>query len=398
MSELVTSAGTIRAATVGVNIPQWGQWRVDLIGEGGTAPPVGSAATATIGDLTLVGTVTRSGDDAPERPHVIVTGGAGWSGTLTSASLTFQSDAAVRLSTALDRLAALAGETIDQPADATMDLHWSSIASRLGETVRYRDVLTELVRAGNIPGWYVGSDGVTHFVARTGVEVATRRTPIRNNAGVGIATYGVDSPASFLPGNTIDGVPILRTIINETASRLTVDTWTGPTIRSRILRLVLNGLPWLTYSYPRTYVVADRDGGGLLDLIPPPDAGHLPELEAVEQWILGGSNVTSVPGTRCLVMFRDADKRRPVVVGFEQSTPVAVTIAGGGERIARKGDAAHAGRLLLDGAVLYYRQTLLVPWVPVLGPATPGTPTNADAGTPLVGDITQGSTIATCGG
>lgn len=398
MSNLVTSAGTIRASTVGARIPEWGQWHVDLIGESGAAPPVGSAATVTIEDLVLTGTVIGSGLDAPEKPHVTVVGGAGWNGTLTSASLTFQSDAAVRLSTVLARLAALAGEPIEQPVDATMDLHWSSIASRLGETVRYRDVLAELVRAGNIPGWYVGSDGVTRFVARTGVEVAVRRTEIRANAGVGVTTYGVDSPASFLPGNTLDGVPILRTIINETAQRLTVDAWTGPTIRSRILRMVLNGLPWLAYSYPRTYVVADRDGGGLLDLIPPPDAGHLPELEAVEQWILGGSNVTSVPGTRCLVMFRDADKRRPVVVGFEQSTPVAVTIAGGGEGIARKEDAVHAGRLLLDGAVLYYRQTLIAPWVPVPGPAMPGSPTNADAGTPLVGDITQGSTIATCGG
>lgn len=87
-----------------------------------------------------------------------------------------------------------------------------------------------------------------------------------------------------------------------------------PSIRTSILRMVAEHFPALVYGYPRTYVVAAVLADGRLDLVPPPDAQHLPELEAVEQWGLGV--VTPSVGSSVCVMFRDADPSRRAVVSW----------------------------------------------------------------------------------
>lgn len=96
-----------------------------------------------------------------------------------------------------------------------------------------------------------------------------------------------------------------------------------PTIRESILRMVAGAFPALVFGHPRTYVVQSVNADKTLDLEPPPDARHLPELRAVEQWGLG--KVTPAAGSEVCVLFRDANPSRPIVVpwGFA-STPEKV--------------------------------------------------------------------------
>ncbi len=86
-------------------------------------------------------------------------------------------------------------------------------------------------------------------------------------------------------------------------------------IRSSILRMVADAFPSLVYGHPRTYKVTAVRGDKRLDLSPPADAPHLPELDAVEQWGLG--KVTPVVGSEVSVVFRDADPTRPIVVNWQ---------------------------------------------------------------------------------
>jgi len=168
---------------------------------------------------------------------------------------------------------------------------------------------------------------------------------------------------------------------------------------------------------------------GTLDLVPPPDVTGLEEHEAVEQWTLGGALVTPTVGALVEVAFRDANRRRPVVVGFAPGVPAevlvdagdtlslgptshTVDIAGGGPAVAREGDAVVAGYLLYDSTTftVYYSPALDVPvyaislsapGLAVVGvlpnPNTPLPPSPGTPGTPLPGRITSGSTKATCG-
>lgn len=90
-----------------------------------------------------------------------------------------------------------------------------------------------------------------------------------------------------------------------------------PALRTSILRVVASAFPSLVYGHAHTYKVT-AVVGGKLDLSPPADAQHLPELAAVEQWGVG--LVTPPIGSEVCVLFRDADPTRPIVVPFEPAS------------------------------------------------------------------------------
>lgn len=220
----MSTVGDAHAHTLRLTVPQFGQWRLDAVLEGGEAPAEGSVVSAIVGDdLSLTGRVLRSGLDAPDRPHVVVVGGLGWEAPLI-APVSYQSDASIMLSTVLDDLARRASEMVERPMDVPLGLAYASAARRT-----IRDALNALVLSGYMPMWRVDPDGVTRFGARVGTTIATRATVIRRNLGVSLRVVGIDSPASFLPGNTlVDGetnVPITRVIIDEATNRLEAEVW-----------------------------------------------------------------------------------------------------------------------------------------------------------------------------
>lgn len=384
--------GDIAVVALTLVWPAFGSPRADMTLDGGTPPAVGARATLTVGDLTMTGTVTISAEELPARPRVVLVGGAGWD-RLVATPLSYQSDAGVRLKSVLAELAARAGETIEQPGDVSVGGYYECIASRPYEPVRLRDALAELVRAGSVQPWRVDPDGVTRFGARASAEVSVARaTRISRDVSAGLRVIGIDAPLAFLPGNTLDGEPIGRLIVVETSGKLVAELWSpGP------LELPVRVMS----DRPRTYVVANVRGDKRLDLVPPTDAPHLPEIAACEQWTLGGSQVTPTVGAEVLVAFRDERRSRPVVVAFESSSvPDEVTIAGGGPAVARVGDIA--GTLMWEPSppTLYYSPGPLSPYVAVT--VNPNSPTPPTTSTPLLlpgtdVEIATGSDRAGCG-
>ena len=219
----MSTVGAAHAHTLRLTLPRYGQWRLDAVLEGGDVPAEGATVSALVGDLELTGKVLRAGFDAPDRPHVVLVGGLGWE-TPLAAPVSYQSDASVMLSTVLDDLARRAGETLERPADVPLGLAYASPARR---TVR--DALNALALVGYTPPWRVDPDGVTRYGDRVGATVTARATVIRRNFGVSLRVVGIDSPASFLPGNTlVDGdsnVLITRAVVDEATNRLEVEVW-----------------------------------------------------------------------------------------------------------------------------------------------------------------------------
>lgn len=229
MSTLSTEAtGIQRVTRCAVRFWRHGQWRVDATldqtAETGALPS--GAATVDLPGLALAGRVLRAGFDLPQRPVVVVIGGLGWNAPIAGGPiLSYSSDVGVRLSAVLRDLAAAAGEPIVQPADQTLGLHYALLAATSGAPRRYREALTDLLRAGVVPGWYVDPAGVTRFAARDASPVTARATPQPARADVGLRVFGIDEPAEFLPGREIDGVAIERSVIHETPDNLTVECW-----------------------------------------------------------------------------------------------------------------------------------------------------------------------------
>lgn len=415
----MSTLGDQRIRIVHASFPEAGQMRADVILEQGPLPS--GTLTMDIAGLSAVVTVERAAFDSPEVPHAVVVAGIGWDTIVTAdaaRSLSMFADPGVRLSSVLRTLASLAGETIVQPTDRTIGLHWGAISTAATGGVRYRDILARMVREGMIATWYVGLDGATRFTPRAASTPTGRATFLRGNGAVGLRVYGVDDPSEFLPGAVVDGTAVGRAVVVETPESLTVECWDveAPTVRTHLLRIVANAFPSILYGYPRSYIVAATNADKTIDLVPPPTSPELRELQHVPQWSLGGSLVTPLVGALVLVSFRDADDRQPVVLGWAPGVPsevlhdaadllelgpsaTAIELAGGGPAVVRVGDAIAAGYLIQDAANhVHWRETLLDAWAQLpLGTGPGQAPTPGDVGLPVVGTATTGSSVVESG-
>ncbi len=191
---------------------------------GGALPVLGETVPLVIADLALTGYVLQSAYDQPDRPRAIIVGGNGWDRPV-AAPMSYQSSIGVRLASVLRDLSRFSGETLVLPADRAIGQAFAFPASTARTVRRYRDVLSALVTFGYVDPWRVDPDGVTRFGARVGVEVTARATDMGSESNVQLTTYGVDSPAAFLPGNVVAGTVIQRLTVRETAGSLTVGVW-----------------------------------------------------------------------------------------------------------------------------------------------------------------------------
>lgn len=215
----------VAISTAVLNVPAFGSWRLRTVLAAEPAPTEGSRVTATIQGFALLGgTVVQSGSDAPGKASATVVGGAGWDRSLV-APISFRSDAGVRLSTVLRELATRAGEPIEQPADATLGIHFAVAAGRLGVPVLLRDVLAELVRMGAVAPWRVDPDGVTRFGARPTTTVTSRALRLWRDAATGQGLFGIDRPGDFMPGAVLEDKPILRVVLRDLPRTLTAEVW-----------------------------------------------------------------------------------------------------------------------------------------------------------------------------
>jgi len=213
--------GARRCTALSVTIPPAGTWLGDAVLDSGD-PPSPGAATLTIGDLALVCTILpgRGGLDAPERPHVVLQGGAGWLKPLAAGA--FESPGGVRLSTVLGALAGLTGERLGPFAEVRLppDYGWAS-----GDTGA--DVLADLVRRGALSTWRITPKGFTAFTPwpSTGAADAFGVIEDRDLArGVRYVRLS-DRIAAWLPGATVQGVRIARIVLTERDQETRVQTW-----------------------------------------------------------------------------------------------------------------------------------------------------------------------------
>lgn len=276
--------------------------------------------------------VLRSDFDAAGRPHAVVVGGLGWHGLVTK-PLSFSSSGGIRLSTVLSACAQGAGQAIAQPTDHTIGDHYELAASKTGEPIRWSDALNDLMRAGIVPTWRVDPDGVTRFSARTATAVTARATLMRRDSALGLSTYGLDAPAGFLPGNTVDGVPIGKLVVREHAHKLEADVYSAntakapPTIREMLRRI----MPDSPEHRASTYNVAAVHADGTLDLSP--NLPNLPEIKNCEQWTVGGIKYTPAIGTSVVVLYRDSNKTSPIAFAFELANATFAPVAAVGDQV-----------------------------------------------------------------
>ncbi len=234
-----------RTTDLDAHIPPAGGWRAQGHLDSG-APLALGAATLTIGDLDLVGTVTDSYLDAPEHPMFVLEGGAGWNKLLPAPGASYSSPSGVRLSTVLRDLAELAGELYDAPPEAKLDTSYGWDAST-EKPIRARHVLDDLVARKAIPTWRVAPNGRTRFDAWPSLPAADALGVIEDREmAQGVRDVALQaSVAAWLPGATVQGARILRLELHETGAELRAKVWTAPTPLKSLRSIILGLFPWL---------------------------------------------------------------------------------------------------------------------------------------------------------
>lgn len=214
-----------------VSIPPSGAWVGTFALNASKLPALGRAVLA-IGDLQLVGAIIRTDfDDHPGGGLVTATarGGAGWR-LQTAREGVYASESGVRLSTVLQDVARLAGETYAAPADTSLGVGYRWEKSEPLTPVHYESVLHDLVARGYVPTWRAAPSGETRFDAWPSIGAADGRGRITDRHGArDRRTVGLDvQVAAFLPGATLEGAVIQRTILRETADSLEALVYVAP--------------------------------------------------------------------------------------------------------------------------------------------------------------------------
>lgn len=212
------------------HIPPSGGWLATVQLDSSVLPSIGPSALV-IGDLTLRGSIIRTDfDDHPGGGLVmaVAQGGAGW--RLPVAQQGRYEGGSVRLSTVLEDIAEQAGEAFDAPSDRSVGDAYQWEAHTPAAPVHCRDVLNDLVWRGYLPTWRVDpGTGRTRFDGWPARGRADGRGRVTGRAGSrGRRVVGLDvQVAAFLPGATLEGTTITRTVIREDSGSLSVDVYSA---------------------------------------------------------------------------------------------------------------------------------------------------------------------------
>jgi hypothetical protein len=222
--------GTRRVLDIELHVPPAGGFFGSGHIESGQPPPAGRT-TLTIGDLQIVGTVLagRGGTDSPDRPAFVFAGGYGWHALLPPPGAAYASPRGVRsspngvrLSTVLRDLGAIAGEAYDAPSEVSLGPAYGWTAGARG-----RAVLADLVARGAVPTWRVLPSGRTSFSSWPALPAADARGRITDRR---LAWGGRDvaldhAVTAWLPGATVQGITIARTVLRESAGELRAEVY-----------------------------------------------------------------------------------------------------------------------------------------------------------------------------
>ena len=293
-----------------VRIPAAGEWFADV--EIDTEETLSGQLTLTVGDLDLVGTVSRGGLWAGSSAYRIVAGAAGW-GTEAGAR---GYGGAVYRSTIIADLALATGETV---ASGYEDAFLGEAYARPSGTARR--VLSALVGE---QGWYVSTAGVTTIAARASTAIGSEYQVTRVLPGSAVAIVATEEPAAFQPGATMLVGGSARTIasveLELTASQFRVYATLdddGDRLKRAIRALIRDAMIEVRHHGVWEYRVFGSSGNRW-DLQIVESASGLPDLQGVPlRPGLPGGNADLTIGSVVLVGFVNGNPARPVVLAYE---------------------------------------------------------------------------------
>lgn len=308
--------------------PWQGAWLADVdidLDATGVVPT--GPVTLVIGATTLIGTIdpTASGKFATHVRARIVAGGNGWQQVVAPQAL--HNDGGVISVNPITATAALVGETA---IVATPSVVGTDFVRFSGPDYPAYQVLRGL-------DWYVDFNGLTQVSTRIPIPVVDPDVhilsfdPLYQTATIATETLLV--PGMVLTDSRFDSATIrqVEQIFNANGSRATC--WLSKSAMSTSslggsvgkLAQIAVGLPTLR-AYRYRVVAQNPDGRLVLQAVS--KAAGIPDQLPIKVWY-GAPGVSGkpTPGTIVILRFLEGDPGQPVVVGFDDTTPIEIDLA-----------------------------------------------------------------------
>lgn len=199
-----SSLNAERTVAGSLYVPAYGAWVADVALA--LSALLTGPVTLTVGNLTLQGSIVRTGTYAGSRVYRLTGGAGGWRQDLPARA--YVRTAGISASMVLSDLASESGETI---ADAPTTSLGASYVRLAGPASRTLSALASQ--------WYVDTDGTTRIGARPSSAITSEFVPTNRNGGAGTIEVATEDPASWLPGRTFTSPLLSTSILTVAASR-----------------------------------------------------------------------------------------------------------------------------------------------------------------------------------
>jgi len=221
----------IPAKSMTIDIPTYGAWSADVVLVRSTTFDTSPlAATVTLGDLVLKGTIVRSVDIGGALSARVVGGAYGWRKPVPPKAFHGVDAQWVATDTASE-----VGEQCIVEHSRSLGPIWVRIASSAAAA------LEQLRAALGAPGWWIDNDGVTHIGERPTGDVGVTFQMVKASGAHGRYIIATDSFAAWVPGRTFESPTISGRIgavthiaTQDAPVRTEVLSWEAPTTLANI--------------------------------------------------------------------------------------------------------------------------------------------------------------------
>ena len=309
MSDVTVNGALV--TRLSVTLPALGIWTADATLA--TSTPLTGRVTIKAGNLTLSGTVIRSGDVSGSRSARIVGGAAGWRKPIASRG--YASPAGVRIETVLGDAAKDCGETLASPS-GILGTHYVRERAEASRT------LTMILGHA----WYVDAAGHTQTKERDNSFVTTPFSVIARHGFEGSFEIATEDLASWQPGRKftyVESLQISSVTIEVSGGKFRLFVTTtedrGDRLKRDIQAMIRSEIASLTYHAIWEYTVVVGTPGKVDATASDsrmPSVTQCPLMPS-----LLGESVTLAPGETVYVSFIGGDPSKPMVVGAK-GTPL----------------------------------------------------------------------------